>query len=157
MNQSQTSLPITKRKAGTHVCAYLILRQKNNVLLHLRKNTGYCDGQYGLVSGHVEDGESATAGMIREAKEEAGIELLPSQIKVVHVSHRYSNRQNVDIFFECTSWKGEIVNQEPEKCSALEFFPIANLPDSTIPYVARTLQAVANGICYSEDGWNLSH
>jgi len=156
MNQSQISPPITKNKGGTHVCAYLILRQKNDALLLLRKNTGYCDGQYGLVSGHVEDGEPATVGMLREAKEEAGIELLPSQLKVVHVSHRYSNRQNVDIFFECTSWEGDIKNQEPEKCAALEFFPLANLPDNTIPYIARTLQAAANGICYSEDGWNLS-
>ncbi len=156
MNQSQISPPITKKKPGTHVCAYLILRQKDDVILHLRKNTGYCDGQYGLVSGHVEDGEPATAGMIREAKEEAGIELLPSQLKVVHVVHRHSNRQNVDIFFECTSWEGKIKNQEPEKCAALEFFPLDNLPDNTIPYVARTLQAAANGIYYSEDGWNLS-
>ncbi len=28
MNQSQISPPITKKKPGTHVCAYLILRQK---------------------------------------------------------------------------------------------------------------------------------
>jgi 8-oxo-dGTP pyrophosphatase MutT (NUDIX family) len=153
MNQSQITPPITKKKAATHVCAYLILRQKNDVLLLLRKNTGYCDDQYGLVSGHIEDGEPATVGMIREAKEEAGIAILPSELKVVHVSHRYSNRQNVDIFFECTSWEGEIKNQEPEKCAALEFFPLASLPDNTIPYVARTLQAAVNGICYSEDGW----
>lgn len=150
MNQLQISPPITKK--GTHVCAYLILRQADNVLLLLRKNTGYCDGQYGLVSGHVEDGESATAGMIREAKEEAGIEI--SQLRVVHVLHRYSNRQNVDIFFECTAWEGELKNQEPEKCASLEFFPLANLPENTIPYIARTIQAAANGIHYSEEGWN---
>ncbi len=144
---------IVSSKKTTFVCAYLILKRNNEVLLLLRKNTGYCDGQYGLVSGHVEDGESATAGMIREAKEEASIELLPSKLKVVHVLHRNSNRQNVDIFFECTSWKGEVVNQEPEKCAALEFYPLENLPDNTIPYIARTIQAAANGICYSEDGW----
>ncbi len=141
------------KKTGTSVCAYLILRKNNEVLLLLRKNTGYCDGQYGLVSGHVEDGEPATAGMIREAKEEAGIELLPSQLRVVHILHRYSNRQNVDIFFECTSWAGEVVNQEPEKCAALEFLPLANLPSNTIPYIARALEAAENGICYSEEGW----
>ncbi len=144
---------IASSKKMTFVCAYLILRQKNDVLLLLRKNTGFCDGQYGLVSGHVEDGEPATVGMIREAKEEAGIEILTSQLKVVHVSHRYSNRQNLDIFFECTSWKGEIENQEPDKCAALEFFSLTNLPANTIPYVARILQAAANGICYSEEGW----
>ncbi|HEX2579912.1 MAG TPA: NUDIX domain-containing protein [Rhabdochlamydiaceae bacterium] len=147
MNQIATS------KKMTYVCAYLILRKNNHVLLLLRQNTGYCDGQYGLVSGHVEDGEGATSGMIREAKEEASIELLPAQLKVVHIVHRYSNRQNIDIFFECTSWSGEIKNQEPAKCGGLEFFPVDNLPENTIPYIARTLQSAAKKISYSEEGW----
>jgi len=55
------------------------------VLFQLRKNTGYCDGMWSLVSGHVEDGECATSGMIREAHEEIGITLSTAQIKVVHV------------------------------------------------------------------------
>jgi len=146
-------IQIAAPKKMTYVCAYLILRKNNDVLLHLRQNTGYCDGQYGLVSGHVEDGEGATAGMVREAKEEAGIELLPSQLKVVHVVHRYSNRQNVDIFFECSSWIGEIKNQEPAKCGGLDFFPLENLPENTILYIARTLQSVTKGVSYSEEGW----
>jgi ADP-ribose pyrophosphatase YjhB (NUDIX family) len=145
---------LVKKKTGTFVCAYLILRQNSNVLLLLRKNTGYCDGQYGLVSGHVEEGEAATAGIIREGKEEAGIELLPSHLKVVHIMHRKTERLNVDIFFECSSWQGTVTNQEPEKCAALEFFPIENLPANTIPYVAKILQTTATGDFYSEQGWD---
>jgi 8-oxo-dGTP pyrophosphatase MutT (NUDIX family) len=135
------------------VNAYLILKQADNVLLLLRKNTGYADGLWSLVAGHVEDGESATAGMIREAKEETGIEISPSELRVAHIMHRPSNRMNIDIFFECSSWKGLIQNQEPEKCERLEFFALENLPSNMIEHIPFVLKAVESGQFYSEFGW----
>jgi 8-oxo-dGTP pyrophosphatase MutT (NUDIX family) len=42
------------------------------VLLHKRQNSGFMDGSYSLVSGHVEANESFKQAMIREAHEEAG-------------------------------------------------------------------------------------
>lgn len=142
-----------KTRSGASVNAYLILRRQDHVLLLLRANTGYCDGCYGLVSGHVEDGESATDAVIREAFEEAGILLSASDLKVIHVLHRQSDRFNVDIFFECRSWQGTISNQEPQKCAGLEFHPLSNLPSNTVDYVVVVLQAVEKGISYSEQGW----
>lgn len=142
-----------KKRTGANVNAYLILRQDDNVLLHLRKNTGYCDGMWSLVAGHVEDGESATAGMIREAYEEIGITLCSSQLKVVHVMHRQTNRLNVDVFFDCCSWKGIIKNTEPEKCERLEFFPIEALPNNIVDYNATALKAISKKEFYSEQGW----
>ena len=57
----------------------LMLTRKNNekteVLLALRKNTGYNDGKYELPGGHVEEGEDLIDAMIREAKEELNINL----------------------------------------------------------------------------------
>lgn len=148
-----TTLSPVKKRTGAFVSAYLILRQGRDVLLLLRQNTGFCDDQYGLVSGHVEDGEPASAAMIREAKEEAGIKILPSQLKVVHIMHRKSNRFNIDIFFECFAWQNSVSNEEPEKCSSLEFFPLAQLPDNTIPYIKDALKASGN--FYSEQGWEI--
>lgn len=142
-----------KTRSSAIVSVYLILRRNNNILLYLRKNTGYYDNCYGLVSGHVEDGESATAAMAREAYEEAGIEIDPDTLKAVHVMHRLTDRFNIDLFFVCDKWKGRITNQEPKKCAALDFFSFDNLPPNTIPYIQDALKAFAKGNFYSEDGW----
>lgn len=142
-----------KVRSGASVNAYLILRQENAVLLHLRKNTGYCDNCYGLVSGHVEDEEPASTAIIREAYEEASIHLEPESLKAVHTMHRRTNRLNIDIFFECTAWQGTIINREPDKCAALEYFPLEQLPSNIIDYVERALEAISEGKSYSEIGW----
>ncbi|MBS0620869.1 MAG: NUDIX domain-containing protein [Verrucomicrobia bacterium] len=136
-----------------HVNAHLILEKEGQVLLMLRQNTGFYDGEYGLVSGHVESGEGATEGMIREAKEEIGIDLSLDDLKVVHISHNQSDRQNVDIFFHATRWKGEIHNQEPHKCKELRFFPLDQLPEKTIQKVQTSLKAISQGQFYSEFGF----
>ncbi|HEY2811692.1 MAG TPA: NUDIX hydrolase [Rhabdochlamydiaceae bacterium] len=141
-------------RASTSVNAYLVLREEDKVLLSLRKNTGYCDGMWSLVAGHVEENESATPALMREAREEAGIALSPSQMQVVHVMHRKSDRVNLDIFFNCRAWRGAIQNLEPEKCEQLTFFPSNALPSNTIDYIALAFKHMDRGIFYSEFGWN---
>ncbi len=147
-------LPLSKKtRPGANVNAYLVLRKGENVLLHLRKNTGYCDNFHGLVSGHVEEGESATTALIREAYEEAGIHLEHNSLKAVHVMHRKTDRLNIDIFFECTEWQGAIINREPEKCAGLNYFPLGKLPSNTIDYIKIALKAIFKDNFYSEIGW----
>ena len=142
-----------KVRSGTNVNAYLILKKEKQILLHLRKNTGYYDGYYGLVSGHIEDGESAKEGLVREAKEEAGISIDALHLHFVHCLHRQTNRLNIDLFFECDHWKGEIMNREPEKCTVLQFFPIHDLPSNMVGYVAQVVECATREKYYSEQGW----
>lgn len=47
-----------------------MVERDQRILLQLRINTGYCDGMWGCVAGHVEEGESASGAMIREARVE---------------------------------------------------------------------------------------
>ena len=138
---------------GASVNAYLFLRKQEEMLLHLRKNTGYCDGMWGLVAGHVEEGEPATAAIAREAFEEAGITIDPRKLRPVHIMHRQTNRMNVDLFFECSHWEGEIVNCEPHKCERLAFFPIHALPTNMFEYCKFAWDAASQGEWYSELGW----
>src|SRR5262249_17615313 len=142
------------RASFTFVSAYLILRRGDEVLLLKRQNTGYRDGDYGVVSGHVEEGEPATRAIVREAMEEAGNEIYPGGLRGAHIMHCKTNRTDIAIFFECRTWKGEVKNLEPEKCTDLSFFPLQALPMNTIEQVAAALHAISQDNFYSESGWH---
>lgn len=133
---------------------YLVLRKDNKVLLLRRANTGYQDGKYGLVAGHLEGDELGTIAMAREAKEEAGIVVDPNKLNFVHVGHRLGRGQlgqeRIDLFYELKEWQGQIKNAEPKKCDDLSWFDINKLPENMIPYVRRVLIDISNGISYSE-------
>lgn len=135
------------------VAVYLLLRRGDEVLLLKRANTGYMDGNYGLVSGHVDGDELATAAMTREAMEEAGIVIKPGDLKLVHTTHKLTDgpsTERVELFFQADSWEGEITNTEPHKCDELAWYPVASLPQNTIPLVRIVIQAVETGETFSE-------
>lgn len=141
---------IQRSKAVLNV--YLILKKKDQILLTQRKNTGYFDGYYSLVSGHVEENESATLALKREAKEEIGITISPEHLIFHSLMHRKTDRNNIDLFFECSIYDHEIVNLEPHKCADVCFFPLNQLPEKTIPYIQ---QALLNNVeKYHEEGWS---
>ena len=133
---------------------YLLLRSKGKILLLRRANTGYQDGTYSLIAGHLDGDELGTEGMIREAKEEAGITVLAKDLRLVHTAHRLSRNQvgqeRVDLFFEATKWEGKIVNNEPEKWDDLSWFDVDNLPHQMLPFIRLVIEDVENGINYSE-------
>lgn len=140
------------------VCSYLILRKDDSVCLGRRINTGFYDEEYGLIAGHVELGETATEGMIREAKEEAGIDIDPSNLRCVHVMHRFWKRNppvktNIDVFYECTEYSGVIKNCEPEKCGGWVFFKLDEIPEDTMDYLKVVLEEYSQGHFYSEFGF----
>lgn len=137
-------------------CAsYLILRKDNKVLLMKRKNTGFKDGHYSLVAGHVDEGENFREAMIREAKEEIGIELEKEDLDTTTVMHRRSNEAvYVDIFFTADEWKGNPTNKEPEKCAELRWADQDELPANTIDYVKKVVDEMEEGMEYQEIGWD---
>jgi 8-oxo-dGTP diphosphatase len=132
---------------------YLILVRNGKILLLRRANTGYEDGNYSMVAGHLDGGETARQAVIREAREEAGIEVKPEELTLRITMHRLTDSERVDFFFEAKKWEGEIKNLEPHKCSDLSWFPIDDLPQNTIPYIARAIDAYRNGANYLEIGF----
>ena len=133
---------------------YLLLRDKDRVLLLRRANTEYQDGTYSLIAGHLDGDELGTGGVIREAKEEAGITVLAKNLKLVHTAHRLGRNQagqeRIDLFFEATKWEGEIINNEPEKCDDLSWFDVSNLLHQMLPFIQLVIEDIENGINYSE-------
>lgn len=133
---------------------YLILRKNDEVLLLRRANTGYQDGKYSLIAGHLDGDELGTDAIARVAKEEAGIFVDPKDLKFVHVAHRLSRTQigqeRVDLFYETYKWRGDIKNMEPEKCDDLSWFSMNNLPENMLPLIKLVLEDVKRGVNYSE-------
>ena len=139
---------------------YALIRDRDGALLFvLRSNTGFMDGMYSLPAGRVEDGEPYTAAVVREAKEEVGVELDQDEIGFTYMQHRNMPTQNTyaavwtDVFFEAGPWKGEPVNGEPEKHSEIAWFYPDELPDNVMPYQRYALDRIADGHLYGEYGW----
>ena len=102
---------------------------------------------------HVDSDEDLKTAMIREAKEEAGIEITPNNINFASVMHRKSDDERIDFFFIADSWEGEITNMEPQKCDDLSWFDINKLPSNTIPYIKRAIGNYISDVQFDVYGW----
>jgi ADP-ribose pyrophosphatase YjhB (NUDIX family) len=155
LNLAKSSGSKTVARAWFKVVAavHLFLIRDGQVLLLRRFNTGYEDGQYSVIAGHLDGGEEVTTAMRREAREEAGIEIVPENLRVVGVMHRKSTEERIDFFLTATEWAGEITNREPTKCDELAWFDLDRLPENVIPYVRRALENYRRGRWFDSFGW----
>jgi len=140
--------------ATPRIASYVLLRKGNKVAFVLRSNTSWMDDHYGLPSGKVENNEPYTAGAIREAKEEVGVDIKPSDLTFVHVMHRNEGSDWVDVYFEADHWEGEPYNAEPDIHSELDWLDIKSLPQNVIPSVKFALEQINQGRMFSEYGWD---
>lgn len=132
---------------------FLFLKKGNKILLQRRFNTGYEDGKYTFVSGHVEDGETPTQAIIREAKEEVGITIKSEDLEFLHLMYRKgTDSARTDICFTISKWEGNPQNMEPDKCDDVGWFELDKLPE-VIDFVTWFLQNFREKKVYSEFGW----
>lgn len=133
---------------------HLVLRRNSQFLMLRRYQTGYMDGYYSVVAGHVDGNETFRSAMVREAYEEAGIVLKPKELRLVHTMHRLSEDERLSLFFEAKKWEGNISNMEPNKCDDLNWYKLEENDASMVPYVKSALVNVSEDVPYSEFGWN---
>lgn len=130
---------------------------RREVLLAKRQNTGYMDGKWDFAgSGHVDEGETATEALIREAKEELGITIKQQAVRFAYLLHRLGKqgrRTYYDISFFVEEYSGQPYIAEPEKCSGLEWFDTEQLPEEMIPIRKELLEACLKGERYGETVW----
>lgn len=135
--------------------AYVVLRRRTDlghqVLLQLRRGTGYMDGHWACgVAGHVEAGESVLAAACREALEELGITIAPADLVPLCAMHRTARNslaidERVDFFFECWQWSGEPRLREADKAADLQWFALDALPAPMVPHELLVLDQLSTG------------
>ncbi|MCI9287220.1 MAG: NUDIX domain-containing protein [Clostridia bacterium] len=136
------------------VAVHLMLIENGKILLLRRYNTGYEDGNYSVVAGHIDGNESVVRAMRREALEEAGIKIKEEDLEIVHVMHRKSeDRESIDYFLTCKSYTGKISIMEKDKCDELKFYDLDKLPINVIPYVRKGIEYYQNDVPFSIYGW----
>lgn len=119
------------------------------VLLQLRRGTGYMDGRWAHgAAGHVELGESVLDAAAREAAEELGVVVGPGELQHVATGHRTvaahePSEERIDVFLSTTSWHGDPVVREVDKVAELRWWPLAALPDAVVPHERGALEELA--------------
>jgi 8-oxo-dGTP diphosphatase len=61
--------------------------------------------------------------------------------------------ERIDFFMTASQYEGEIINNEPDKCDDLRWFPLHELPENMVLYVREALEYYLAGVQYSEFGW----
>ena len=143
-----------KKRYQSKVAVFLILTREENgkteILLQERYNTGYMDGKYDAAcSGHLEKGESVSMALVREAKEEIGIDINEKDLRFVELIHSYKE-DYINVFFTTKKYSGTPKIMEPEKCDDLRWFDIENLPENIFPRIKNVLININKGILYDD-------
>lgn len=145
---------INSKRFTLRAAAYLLLITEGKVLLLRRFSTGWRDGEYTLPAGHIDGDQTIKAKLCREASEEIGIDIEPTDLEFAHVMHQRDNHEYIDFYFTAKTWSGEPTNREQDKCDDVRWFSLTDLPENIIPNVRQALAAYASNKSYSEFGWD---
>jgi len=137
---------------------YAVLSDGDRVLLMRRAGSGYHDGELGLPAGHLDGGEDAVTGLVRELREELTIDADPAACTLATVLHRAAEKpgdaEYLDLVFTVDRWRGEPEIGEPAKCAELVWSHRDALPADVIPYIRTTLEAVRANARLVLIGWD---
>jgi 8-oxo-dGTP diphosphatase len=129
----------------------LIVEKDGKLLfLHQTKQNG---GGFSLVGGNVEDREFAREALAREAKEEAGISVVATDLELVHVLHRHKlkkNEQSLVLYFKASHFEGVPEPLERKKFRDVVWLPLDALPDNISKATHHVLKSLRQGEIYSE-------
>ncbi|MFJ9782601.1 NUDIX domain-containing protein [Amycolatopsis sp. NPDC101161] len=138
----------------TVIDVHVLLVRGTHLLLTQRRG-GYGEGKWHLPSGKLDANESLPAGAAREAAEEVGVHIDPAELRHAHTVHVAGSGPvpRLGVFFEARRWSGEPYNREPQKCSAVEWFPLDDLPDDVIPYPLAGIRGYLDSQTFGVLGW----
>ena len=136
------------------LAVHLLIIKDGKILLQRRGNPNkYAYGMLAMPAGHLEEGESADEALVREIKEELGIEL--TDFELVQVMNLNGDTGVYDsYFYVCKDYEGEITNMEPENISSIEWYNMSEPLEDLIPYEKAALEKYLDGKQpFTKFGW----
>nr|WP_167348136.1 NUDIX domain-containing protein [Streptomyces wedmorensis] len=137
------------------VGVHLYVERDGQVLLGRRHpDSVYAGGFLHTLAGHCE-AESATACLVREAYEEAGLVVDPCDLRLVHTVHmvEHGGLPRVQLFFRADRWEGVPEVREPDRCVGWQWCSAEDLPEPIVPYTRAAIEGIRAGRPYTEMGW----
>jgi len=146
---------MSKDRFTLPAAVFLVLLKDQKVLLMRRAKTGWHDGDFDFVAGHIDGNESLKTALAREAREEIGISILADDIMFAHLIHGLfeDGKEYFNVFFKVSKWLGEPCIMEPDKCDMIEWFDLDNLPPNVTESTRRGLEALETKSSYSDFGF----
>ena len=129
-------------KANFKSAVHMIISKDNKILVQKRKVTKLWPGYYALPAGHIDEEENQYDALVREAREELGINLDPKNIinSYVVLRRNYFEKDGkmlepyIDYYFEINEYEGIPRIMEEDKCDELIWVNINELPEPFINY-----------------------
>ena len=88
--------PIPKNR---YILIQLVLIQNYKGQILAQKRSKQKGGKYALTSGHAQTGETPVQGIVREIKEELGIDAMPEELTLIHSARSDTNQAFYDLFY----------------------------------------------------------
>lgn len=130
------------------VGAGVVIMKDGKTLLAKRKGS-HAEGEWGSMGGHVEYGETPVETVMREAREELGIEI--GNIRFVCCSNFLKDDKHyVDVSFVADLLSGEPTICEPDRIEMIGWFALDALPEPLFEPVRTVLDGLRTGQSYFE-------
>lgn len=121
---------------------HMIIIKDNKILVQKRKGSKLWPGYYALPAGHIDEGENQFDALVREAKEELGVnidlkKIINSYVVLRRNYFEIEGRQlepYIDYYYEINEYDGVPKIMEKDKCDELIWVDINDLPDPFINY-----------------------
>ncbi|MEE3295615.1 MAG: (deoxy)nucleoside triphosphate pyrophosphohydrolase [Pseudomonadota bacterium] len=123
------------------VSALALIDNDKKILLNKRPDDKFMSGFWEFPGGKKEKNETPSECLIREIKEEIGINIKDSDLSpITFASHEYDDFSILLLLFSCREWNGILVakeNQELGWFSPLDLYKLELLPadKGLIPYL----------------------
>lgn len=132
----------------TRIAAYALIYENKKILLcRLSKNVQDAAGQWTLPGGGIEFGEDPQDAMIREVREETGLEVTPIEVAFIdsiRITNDSGDYHGIRIVYRVNRVAGEIQNEidgstdlaKWHNLSAISEIPLVGLAERGVQFVS---------------------